>query len=117
MDHLVKNAIEIHLNKYKCNRNGGFILSQALLPIANMSMNMKAWQSRVGLTTTYNRQVYHEADRFWSSQFPDDEYTDGPQNNGLINIPPPDVAASPRTFYRNCSIHHQSKRGKQQVLL
>lgn len=75
-------------------------------------MNMKAGQSSVGLTTTYNRQVYHEPDRFWSSQFPDDEYTDDPQNNGLFNIPSPDVAASLRTFYRNCSIHHQSKRGK-----
>ena len=44
-----------------------------------MLKNIKAGESRVGLTTSYNRQVYHEADRFWSSQFPDDEYIEGPK--------------------------------------
>ena len=85
--------------------------------MTNMLKNIKAGQRRVGLATSYNRQVYHEADRFWSSQFPDDEYIDGPKNTGLFNIPPPDVAASLRTFYSICFIHHHSKSGKQQVSL
>jgi hypothetical protein len=60
--------------------------------------NIKAGQSRVGLATSYNRQAYHEADRFWSSQFPDDEYRYGPKYIGLFNIPSSDMAASLRTF-------------------
>jgi len=98
VDHLVKEAIKIQLNKNNCNRDGGFTLSQASSHITNMLKNIKAGQ-RVCLINSYNRQVYHEADRFWSSQFPDDEYRDGPKNSGLFNIPPPDVAGSLRTFY------------------
>jgi hypothetical protein len=39
MDHLVKEAIEIHQNNNNFNRDGGFILSQAWLPITNTLMN------------------------------------------------------------------------------
>jgi len=99
MDCLVKQAIKMQLKRNNCNRDGGFTLSQAFSHITNMLWNIKAGQSRVGLATSYNRQVYHEADRVWSSQFPGDEYRDGPKNFGLFNIPPLDVAASLRTFY------------------
>jgi hypothetical protein len=99
VDRLVKEAIKIQLNKNNCNRDGGFTLSQASSHITNTLKNTKAGQSRVGLATSYNRQVYHEADRFGSSQFPDDDYRYGPNNNGLFNIPPSDVTASLRTFY------------------
>jgi len=99
MDRLVKEAIKIQLNKNYCNRDGGFTLSQASSQVTNTLKNIKAGQSRVGLATSYNSQVYHEADRFWSSQFPDDEYRYGPKYIGLFNIPPSAVAASLRTFY------------------
>jgi hypothetical protein len=99
VDCLVKEVIKIQLNKNYCNRDGGFTLSQALSHVTNMLKNIKVGQSRVGLATSYNRQVYHEADRFWSSQLPDDEYRYGPKYIGLFNIPPCDVAASLRTFY------------------
>jgi len=39
VDHLVKEAIEIHQNKNSFNRDGGFILSQAWSPITNTLMN------------------------------------------------------------------------------
>ena len=39
MDHLAKEATEIHLNKNTFNRDGGFILSQAWSPITNTLMN------------------------------------------------------------------------------
>jgi hypothetical protein len=39
VDHFVKEAIEIHLNKNTFNRDGGFILSQAWSPITNTLMN------------------------------------------------------------------------------
>jgi hypothetical protein len=56
-----------------------------------MIKNVKA-----GLAT---RQIHYGVDRFWSSQFSDDQYRDGPKNIGLFNIPPPDMAASQTTFY------------------
>jgi hypothetical protein len=39
VDCLVKEAIEIHLNKNNFNRDGGFILSRAWPPITNTLMN------------------------------------------------------------------------------
>jgi hypothetical protein len=39
MDCLVKEAIEIYLNKNNFNRDSGFILSQAWSPITNTLMN------------------------------------------------------------------------------
>jgi hypothetical protein len=99
VDCLVKEAFKIQLKKNTCNRDGGFTLSQALSHITNMLKNIKAGRSRADLTTSYNRQIYHEADRFWSSQFTGDEYRDGPKNTDLFNIPQLDMAASLRTFY------------------
>jgi hypothetical protein len=39
VDHLVKKAIGIHLNKNNFNRDGGYILSQAWSPITNTLVN------------------------------------------------------------------------------
>jgi hypothetical protein len=46
VDHLVKAAVEIHLNMNCFNRDGGFILSQAWSPVNNMLMNVKAGLTR-----------------------------------------------------------------------
>jgi hypothetical protein len=46
VDRLVKEAIEIYLNKNNFNRDGGFILSQAWSPITNMLMNVRGGPSR-----------------------------------------------------------------------
>lgn len=48
VDRLVKEAIEMQLNKNNFNRDCGFILSQAWSPITNMLMNVKAGPSRAG---------------------------------------------------------------------
>jgi hypothetical protein len=49
VDRLVKEAIEIHLNKNNINRDCGFIISQAWSPITNMLMKVKAGPSRAGI--------------------------------------------------------------------
>jgi hypothetical protein len=47
MDRLVKEAVEILLNKNSFNRDGGFILSQVWSPITNMLMNIRQGPSRI----------------------------------------------------------------------
>jgi hypothetical protein len=48
VDRLVKEGIEMHLNKNNFNRDGGFIVSQARSPITNMIMKVKGGPSRAG---------------------------------------------------------------------
>jgi hypothetical protein len=48
VDRLVKEAIEVHLNKNNFNRDSGFILSQAWSPVTNMLMNVRGGPSRAG---------------------------------------------------------------------
>jgi len=45
------------------------------------------------------RQVYHDTGKLGGSQFPDDKNKVGPQNVGSFAIQPPELVASPRTFY------------------
>jgi hypothetical protein len=52
MECLVEQQIEMQLNKNKCNRDGGFLLSYASSHITNMIKNIKA-----GLATSCNRQI------------------------------------------------------------
>jgi hypothetical protein len=65
VDRLVKEAIEIHLNKNNFNTGGGFISSQAWLPITSMLMKAEARSRRVRTSlrppTVLSRQVYHDA--------------------------------------------------------
>jgi hypothetical protein len=48
VDRLLKEEIEIRLNKNNFNRNGGLILSHAWSLINNMLMNVKPGPSRAG---------------------------------------------------------------------
>ncbi|GFG30771.1 hypothetical protein Cfor_10855 [Coptotermes formosanus] len=48
VDRLVKEAIEIQLNKNNFNREGCFILSHAYAPVTTMLMNVKGGTSRAG---------------------------------------------------------------------
>jgi hypothetical protein len=48
VDCLVKEAIEIQLNKNNFNRDCGLILSLALSPVINMLMNVRGGPSRAG---------------------------------------------------------------------
>jgi hypothetical protein len=45
LDHLVKEAIEIHLMKKNFNRGNGFILSQVWSPTMSMVLNEKQDQT------------------------------------------------------------------------
>jgi hypothetical protein len=44
LDHLVKEAIEVHLNKNNFNRDGALILSQAWFPATSMLLDEKQFQ-------------------------------------------------------------------------
>jgi len=45
LDHLVKEAIEIHLKKNNFNRDNGFVLSQAWSPTMTILLNEKQDQT------------------------------------------------------------------------
>jgi hypothetical protein len=45
---VVKEAVEIHLNKNNIDRDGGFVLSHMWSHITNMLMSVKAGPSRAG---------------------------------------------------------------------
>jgi len=77
VDCLVKEAIEIHLNKNNVNKDCGFITSQAWSPITNRLMKVEAGPGRAGiwlcLTTLLSHQQlcrHHDADGLWKKSLP-----------------------------------------------
>lgn len=102
MDRLVKEAIEIGMNKNNFIRDEGFILSQAKPLTTDRVMKVKAGPSRAG-TLLHPPTLLSSYFMTWAdlggSQFPDDGDRDGLRKVGLRAIQPPYAADRPRKFY------------------
>jgi hypothetical protein len=102
VDRLVKEAIEVSLNKNTFIRDDGLIVSQARPLTTARVMKVKAGSSRACTLlrppTLSSRYIMTWAD-LGGSQFPDDGDRDSLQNVGLLAIQPPDAADRPRRFY------------------
>jgi len=114
LDCIVKEAIEIHLNKNHFNTDGSFMFSQAWSPLTNMLLNSKHDQAvQVFKTCSPTLLSRHQQQDkglgryimiwtyFWD-KFPNDKDRDCPQNVHLLTTQPPNVVASPRIFYCTC---------------
>ena len=93
LQHLVKEATDIHLNRKTFYRDCGFILSQAWSSITSMLPNKKQDQTEQVLDSAHQpslsrHQLWAKVSGtyimtqtdIWVSQFPDDEDKDGSQN-------------------------------------